>query len=325
MKNIFNKTSVKGCYKDVVDFFSCGLTPHQIADKFNITYSDVIFCLKNYGKFRTSIYVSLSEQQVNDILNLCDDGKKVYEIADQFKIDRHCVGRVLKRYGRKSKHSNKKFDHLRKIPFSKLHKEIIVGSLLGDGCVHKQRKKSNNLYKYYLSHSKKQEEYFLWKFNGLSPFFTKYYEIDAKLKTSDKIYQQLKSTSIGHPEFKRYYDMFYDKDGTKHVPKNIDLYLNPLVMSIWFMDDGSLNSKGRGLKGSNLRICSLNFTYEDHIVLKDAIKACFDINTKIGAYNRNGRPYYYISFNKRNSILLKNLIEPYVLPSMLYKLNLTKH
>jgi len=308
-------------YKNVVYYFDKGLTPHQIADKFNICYDDVIFCLSNFGKFQTSVFTRLTEIQVENILKLCDNGTKTKEIAKIFNIDRHCVGRILRRYGRTSRHSNKKFAHLRKIPFTTTHKNFIIGTLLGDGCIHQQRKNTNNLYKYYLSHSKKQEEYFFWKFKQLQPYMSKYYEVETRL-SSGKTYKQLKATSMGHPEFKKYYDMFYDDDGIKHVPKNIDIYLNDFVMAVWVMDDGSLTNRGKGTKGNSIRICSLNFSYDDHIRLKYAIKGCFDINTKIGAYNRNGKAYYYISFNKRNSHLLKNLIEPYVLPSMKYKLQL---
>jgi len=322
-KDIFVGTNLYNCYKDVVNCFSQGLTPHQISSKFNISYDDVVTCLSKYGKFTTSIFTRLSEDQVNYMLKLSDAGKKTHQIATELKLDRHVAGRLLKRYGRTSQHSNKKFDKVRRMPFSKHHKDIIVGTLLGDGCIHKQRKKSNDMYKYYLSHSKKQEEYFLWKFENLKPFFTKYYEIDTTLKSTGKTYQQLKSTSIAHSEFKMYFDMFYDENGIKFVPKNIDLFLTPFVMALWFMDDGSLTNRDKGRPGSAVRICSLNFSYQDHLILKHAIKACFDINVKIAAYNRNGKKFYYISFNKRNSWLLKDIIGEYILPSMQYKLNLT--
>lgn len=319
-KNIFANTAVESCYKNVVDCFANGLTPHQIAEKFNLNYEDVIFCIANYGKYRCSVFTRLAEREVDKILELCDAGKRLDKISQMFRLDTHVVGRILKRYGRQSVYSSKKFDRLRTVPFSSFHKDLIIGTLLGDGCIHKQGKQSNRLYKYYLSHSKKQEEYFLWKFNAFKPFMSKYYEVEAKL--NKKTYQQLKATSIGHPEFKKYADIFYDKNSVKHVPKNIDVFLNPFVMAIWFMDDGSLNSKGKGKAGTNVRICSLNFNYEDHLILTRAIKACFNINTKIGVYNRKGKPYYYISFNKRNAWLLRNIIWEYVLPSMRYKLNL---
>src|SRR5690606_12114569 len=140
---------------------------------------EVIFCIKNYGKFRSSIFVKLSESNINDILKMCDTGSRSNDISDKFGIDRHCIGGVLKRYGRKSIYSSKKFDHVRKIPVNKHQKEMSIGTLLGDECVHKQRKKSNNMYKYYLRQTKNQKEYFMWKFNNLKPFFTKYYEIET--------------------------------------------------------------------------------------------------------------------------------------------------
>jgi len=305
--------------KIVVDAFTKGLTPHQVAEKFNITYDEVIFCISNYGKFKTSIFTKFSEHQINEIIKLCDNGEKVYKIAEIFGVDRHTISKILKRYGRKSNYSSKKFDKVRKIPFSENHKNIIIGTLLGDGCIYKQRKNTNNMYKYYLSHSKKQKEYFLWKFNNLKPFITKYYETETNIL--GKTHNQLKATSIAHSEFKFYADMFYDNN-VKIIPKNIALFLNPITMAIWFMDDGSLNRKSCEEKGYGLRICSLNFTYKDHIILKDALKICFNINVKIGAYNRNDKKYYYINFNKRNSWLLKNIIDDYVIDSMKYKLNL---
>lgn len=305
----------------IISMFSAGFNPHEIANNLDISYEDVVNCLSN-SKFRFSIFTSVSKDQLEYILKACDNGKMVAEIAKEFNLDRHVVSKILQLYNKKSKHSNRRYDNLRKIPFTKRQKNIIIGSLLGDGCVHKQDKSSNRMYKYYLSHSEKQSDYFFWKFNELKPFFTKYYKTTAKLKTTNKSYKQLKATSIAHPEFKIYHNLFYT-DGIKKVPKNIDVYLNPMIMAIWIMDDGSLNKKSNQTLGNNIRICSLNFNYEDHLILKNAIKANFDINTKIGTYTRNSKDFYYISFNKRNSWLLRDIVYDHIIESMKYKFNLS--
>ena len=60
---------------------------------------------------------------------------------------------------------------------------------------------------------------------------------------------------------------------------NIDLYLSPLALAIWIMDDGNLNA------GVNMRIATMSFTKEENEKIQDYLKRCFDINSKVMEFN----------------------------------------
>ena len=203
-------------------------------------------------------------------------------------------------------------------------KQIIIGSLLGDGYIFRSSQKIIGSSTYLiLEQGIDQINYLLWKGLKLQRLGAKFYQYYKYSKVRKRVVtrNQVRTESlflIG--------DMisYIYSDSGKYINTDVIKYLDAPGVAIWFMDDGSLGSKRKDQPGYSLRICSLNFNYEDHVVLKNAIKGCFDINTKIGAYNRNGIPYYYISFNKRNSLLLKEIINEYVIPSMKYKLNIAK-
>lgn len=97
----------------------------------------------------------------------------------------------------------------------------------------------------------------------------------------------------------------------KIIPKNIKEYLTPFALAIWFMDDGSRIN-------NTVRIATNNFTYVEIQFLCDVLYEKFNIKATV---NKNGKDKGYIIYIKRESYLIfYNLIKPYILPSMLYKL-----
>jgi len=86
-------------------------------------------------------------------------------------------------------------------------------------------------------------------------------------------------------------------------------------MAVWYMDDGSTKHKNFSMK-----LCTEGFTLNDNIILKNIIKEKFNIDCSIKNYKVKEKIYNYLSFNKKNSILLNNLIKPYFVSCMRYKL-----
>ena len=108
--------------------------------------------------------------------------------------------------------------------------------------------------------------------------------------------------------------MFYkkvDNKYTKFVPLNIEEFLTPLALAIWFMDDGSSLGKGA-------RIATNCFTLEEISFLCEVLKKKYDITAtpcKSGA-NKG----YIIYIHKKSMELFYAIIKPYLLTSMYYKL-----
>jgi hypothetical protein len=86
------------------------------------------------------------------------------------------------------------------------------------------------------------------------------------------------------------------------------------------MDDGSFNK----LKG-NLTLCTDSYSKEDVLHLIFILTNKFKLSCGIIDYckNKKGLNSYRIRINKSSLPLLIELIKPYVIPSMLYKLGVS--
>ena len=117
------------------------------------------------------------------------------------------------------------------LEFSKSQKEILVGLLLGDGCL--ERTKNSTGARLKVSQCLKQKELVLWLYKNFSGF----------VATQPKRYrEELRFNTLTHSCFKYFYDMFYP-EGKKIVPNNIRDLLTPAAFAVWFMGDGSIKSK----------------------------------------------------------------------------------
>lgn len=113
------------------------------------------------------------------------------------------------------------------------------------------------------------------------------------------------------PCFNELYYLFY-KDNKKVVPDNIYDILNPIALAHWIMGDGAILNKG-------LVLCTDSFTLQEVINLSNVLQIKYDINSTIQGW-KNGRPRIYILQESMPKLI--NLIKPYMLPSMFYKLHL---
>ena len=84
--------------------------------------------------------------------------------------------------------------------------------------------------------------------------------------------------------------------------------LNEFGLAIWFMDDGS-----KSLSGYNIYTCS--FSIKDVLFLKQFIEE------KFGLYCTYCKSTNSIYIKKKSVEKFTNLIKPYTITSMLYKLH----
>lgn len=232
-----------------------------------------------------------------------------HEVAEIYNVHRKTVSRWLKKYGIDINPKQRKFELIKKIPFNNEQKQIIFGTLLGDGCISPHGRK-NKSYRLILGHCEKQKEFLLWKKKILGNFVNTIRRQENKQKNSI----MYSFTTVTHNEFKFYYNLFY-KNNKKIIQEQMIHYLTPLAMAVWVMDDGS-----RYQVKNTMRISTDSFSKEENELLKHFIKINFNINAKVCEYNRNNNKFYYLSFNVRNSALLSDVIRPYIVDSMSYKL-----
>jgi len=294
--------------KDLVTLYESGLTIKEISDRTKIGYEAVRKILKQENvKWRKNYMSDFTPDQLQSMLDKHDKGMSVKEIADWYEISSSPIVKWLKANKREVICSMRKYDILRQTPLNSIQKQILVGKLLGDGCLYKDTAKQS--YKLSFGHCKKQEQYFHWNVTMWDPFINNYRENVDKRGNSI----MLQTTTICHQDFNQFGKMFY-QGKIKSIPKNLDMYFTPLALAVWIQDDGNLN------EGVNMRICSMGFTKKDNEDLVDYLKRCFNLDATVAPYKYKGVGYWMIALNKINTQKLSDIIRPHVVESMKYKL-----
>lgn len=295
--------------KEICTLYESGLTIREISEKINFSYEKVRNILKsNKIKWRKNYLSDFTNNQVQDIINKFNNKETIKDIAKWYEISPPAISRLLK-----SKNINiipigRKYDILRETPINTIQKQFLIGCVLGDGCLYRDGKNSN--FKLSFGHCKKQEEYFHWKIALMDPFINTFRESNDKRGNSI----MLQTTTITHKDFNQFANMFYTKDRIKIIPNNLDIYLTPLSLAVWVMDDGNLKSN------INMRIATMSFTEQENYKLQDYLKRCFDLNSKVMGFKYKGKQYYQLTLNKQNTQKLSDIIRPYVVNCMKYKL-----
>lgn len=161
-----------------------------------------------------------------------------------------------------------------KITLTQLEKNIIVGSILGDGNLTFAKRSRNAYYREHFSI--KQQEYRIWKMNNIH---------SLKFRIEKECH--LKSPS--HPIFTEYYNQFYI-NGIKTITKeNIKLLDHPIGLACLYMDDGTLMlSANKGKNNINIYptigITTLCFSKEECQILIEHIFQTFNIRFKLSSY-----------------------------------------
>lgn len=189
---------------------------------------------------------------------------------------------------------------MRRQKLTPIQKDLIVGSLLGDGYL----MPTSCGFSFRVHHSVKQKEYLVWKYNLLKNIVN-----TGPKRDSPKSYY---FRTVSHPEFNKYREIFYDKENRKIVPDELSKILNSRSLAVWIMDDGSRD-------GGALRIHSYSFNYAENVFLKDVLEDRFGIETNI----HKDKGMFRLWIKAASMDRLKKLVMPHILPSMLYKFKLS--
>ena len=194
---------------------------------------------------------------------------------------------------------------------SQRQKDILIGTILGDGHLEKNGKGV----RLKVDHGMMQSGYLNWKyveFKNLAP--SKPRTIRSFHKKEQKFYERLHFATFSNGVFAEWRNLFYEQR-VKIIPPNIDkILVSPLSLAVWFMDDGYKRNDCNAL-----RLNTDLFTYEEQELLQKCLYANFGI---ISTIHRKGKTYnLYIP--ERASKKFCELIRPYCLDSLLYKVSLT--
>jgi len=187
-------------------------------------------------------------------------------------------------------------------------KEVLVGVLLGDG--HLEKLYSPALARLKIEHSFKQKDYVDWLYQELRNW------VRSKPKTKrsksfGKNYLNYSFCTYGHRLLGDFHEIFYSGN-IKIVPSKISKIITPLGLAIWYMDDGSVKSK----RHKGIFLNTQSFSVLGIKRLQRMLKEKFLIQSTTKK-DKNGLQIYIGGKNGEKFI---NLIRPFLLPCMLYKI-----
>jgi len=179
--------------------------------------------------------------------------------------------------------------------------QIFLGSFLGDGHVSKV---GNNRYRLRIIHGEKQKEYCSWKSN----IFHSKLEFIKENGYSKKPAFRFSTKCFAMP-------FSIPTDQKKTCPKWIIDKLDVRGISIWYMDDGSINKSK-----NNIKISTCSFDIDTQKLFVEKFKT-FGIDCSINEDKGNDYLYYYLNFDAENSRKLMELVRPYIHENLEYKLD----
>ena len=189
--------------------------------------------------------------------------------------------------------------------------DVIIGSLLGDARLECRSigVRAPITARLRVHHGFKQKDYVLWKHEILKDLVAKgpreiswdnpkrgLHEVSWYFHT-----KSLKELGILH-------SLFY-RNGTKIFPEEIFELLNPKVLAVWFMDDGSNN-------GTGLTINTHSFEKD---VQEKILKVLLE-KYSVKATLVRDRSKWKIAIGNQSMNKFLSLLAPHIIPSMSYKI-----
>ena len=183
---------------------------------------------------------------------------------------------------------------------TQLQRSIIIGTLLGDGYLRIVPRRKNAFLE--INHSFSQKEYVDWKFEMLKSIC----KSGPKLRRGNGTRIAYRFTTRQAPEITELHRMFYP-DGKKCIPD--DITLDPIMLAVWFMDDGSRCS------AENVYLNTQQFCPKDQ-------EKCRGMLLHLGIETTLNRDKEYSRVRIRTSSIPKlfEIVTEHIIPSMQYKL-----
>jgi LAGLIDADG DNA endonuclease family len=194
---------------------------------------------------------------------------------------------------------------------------VLIGIILGDGFLYRSSATANTRFEMSFGY-----KYKLYAEN-IELLFKDYIsnslkEVTIKGKDRSYINYRLKTKTL--PIFNQYHDLFYEEQKgkwgifkkVKIVPANIEKLLDPIVLAYLIQSDGSFSY-------NRVRIYTNSFTKAEVELLAKAINTNFSIFTGV-THDRNNQ--WILTIGSRQLNLLREIVSPYFVPSMLYRIGL---
>ena len=196
--------------------------------------------------------------------------------------------------------------------FSSHQFDVLIGSLLGDARLECRSigKRHSMTARLRIHHSEKQKDYVFWKYGifknmvnvGPRKIMT-WHDKKRNRKHYSWYFHSKSLESLGLLQ------QYFYQGKIKVLPKDIFDLLTPRALAVWFMDDGS-NTQ------NSYTISTHCFSKEEQERAIIFFKQKYNINAKLV----RDRSKLKLAFGRKEYQKLNDIIEPYVIPSMIYKI-----
>lgn len=154
--------------------------------------------------------------------------------------------------------------------FTSTQRDVLIGSMLGDGCLLRSKPTQNTSLLF--SRTIKDIEYLQYELELFRNICSSTRKPNQRIhhckvsgsKNQNKLYEEASFSTRKCPLLNSYHETWYP-NGKKIVPR--DLVLTPLVVAVWFCDDGFARMRGKNKDKIHMRFCSEGFTKEENIFL----------------------------------------------------------
>ncbi len=187
----------------------------------------------------------------------------------------------------------------KKLHLSKIQKAVLIGLILGDGCLAENFWKKQ--FRLKMEQGNQHKEYIFW----LYTIFKNWIMSPPKYLEERNAWRFY---TLSHPDITKFRKIFY-RNRNKIIPVNIGkLLIHPISLAVWFMDDGLR-------KGNGFSVCVHSFSKEDIQRLRICLVKKFVLPTNIH-WDGKGHQLYFPTHTINR---LNKLVGEFIVPSMKYK------
>lgn len=252
----------------------------DIAEKYNVSVFTISNLLRVHKLNKVPTYDEVYDMLINKEMT-------TMEISKIYNLTRSQITKYVTKY------NINRDDVYKKYKINDIQHDLIIGSILGDGCVTKKKQDTKSTLS--ISHAENQKKYLEFKFQIMRNLCNM---TDVLIKNTD-----YKGT---YNKQKLYW--FY----TKMIPQlnyYRELHVSEVLSSlnvnsflIWLMDDGRLNDKYYtiGLTRFNMK--------EMQLTIKK-LNDLFNLEAKINWYDKDHTKYMGLRFDAENSHKISSLIK----------------
>jgi hypothetical protein len=197
---------------------------------------------------------------------------------------------------------------------SKLQWEASIGLVLGDASLQTQNK--GRTYRIKFEWGDKNKSYVDHVYKLFSEWVLSPPHKKVRKNTNNNVVVTWGFQTFSHEAFNPLKDLFLLNNKKSIIDNLVTLYVTPISLAYWFMDDGGRLDYNKNTKNNGLVLNTHSFTESEVINISYNLSEKFDLNTEV----RKNKSKFIIVIKSESFIKFMELTNAYIIPQMRYKL-----